>query len=371
MNKKTRYIFLLASIFSLNNVQASPVLELEYAKTTLVNSLRLPWSMIDVNTDEWLVTERDGHIVHVTPEGSIRHHIPLDNLYVKSQGGLMDIIKGPDFDLNGTLYLSYSKGSQDTNHVTVGKVTFNGKVFTPFETVFEMVHNKHAAVHYGARLLLLPDNTLLVTTGDAYDLRELPQLLDNQHGKILRFNLDGSIPHDNPYANHENPNVRPVYSLGHRNPQGLIYDPISEQIYQHEHGPAGGDEINIIEPTVNYGWPIITYGKDYSGALITPFKAYGELRQPEVDWTPSIAPSGMALYNKFDNAPFPQLQRHLLVTTLVDKKLYSIDLAEDYKQHQVFPDILGRLRDVYVTDDGRIAVLTDGEEASLLLVTDK
>lgn len=359
-----------------------PLLKLEYEVSTLAEKLNSPWTMVpivsgsNVGTDrgnhveeEWLVTERDGHIVHIVGDVMTRHKIELSDVYVASQGGLLDLIKAPDFERYGTMLLSYAQGNKHANRLVVGHIQFNGQMFSDFKPILTINEDKNTAVHYGGRLLLLPDDTLLITTGDGYDFRERPQVLHSHMGKMLRIHVDGSIPSDNPYAQHSNVDVRAVYSYGHRNPQGLAYDPIGRRVFEHEHGPAGGDEINIIEPKVNYGWPIITYGKDYSGAKITPFTEYADLRQPVVDWTPSIAPSGMAYYYA-EQPAFVALQRHLLVTTLKDQKLYAVSTADgNYEQFHVFEEITGRLRDVYVTEQGDVVVLTDGDDASLLKVS--
>ena len=185
----------------------------------------------------------------------------------------------------------------------------------------------------------------------------------------MRINLDGTIPNDNPFIEHPNPAAHTVFSLGHRNTQGLVYDYDSYQIVSHEHGPAGGDELNYIGAGNNYGWPVITYGKDYSQARISPFTEYPGMKLPSVNWTPSIAPSGMAYYGK-NQQSFASLQGQVLVTTLVDRKLYAVDLNDkSFVQANVFPEVTGRLRDVVVTANGNVAVLTDGKAAELLVIT--
>ena len=150
-----------------------------------------------------------------------------------------------------------------------------------------------------------------------------------------------------------------------------MYDYDTQQIISHEHGPAGGDELNYLTAGTNYGWPVITNGDDYSQARISPFREYPGMAKPTVDWTPSIAPSGMAYYGSKQSA-FPVLQKHVLITTLVDKKLYSVNLANgELTQTHIFPEVNGRLRDVFVTTEGNIAVLTDGKDAKLLFITPK
>ncbi len=370
-----RTLLCLSVLLSVNTaLQAKEYdkLDLDYQLETIGTGLNSPWSMVEISEGEWLVTERDGHIVHISEQGQTRHDIGLKPLYVKSQGGLLDIIKGSDFAENGTLYLSYAKGDEDENRIAVASAQFQDGKFSNVKSIFEINDVKNTAVHYAGRLLLLPDNTLMLTSGDGYDFREEAQKMSSQIGKILRINTDGSIPSDNPFVAEEDANTHAIYSLGHRNPQGLVYDTVEQRIFSHEHGPAGGDELNIIKPKLNYGWPIITYGKDYSGAMITPFTEYEGMQQPIINWTPSLAPSGMAFYYSEQEAAFPQLQQHLLVTTLVDRQLYAVDTRSDaFTQYALFDEVTGRLRDVVMAASGNVAILTDGDGASLLLVSPK
>ena len=197
--------------------------------------------------------------------------------------------------------------------------------------------------------------------GDGFDFREEAQKMNSQLGKVLRLREDGAAPTDNPY------NQAPyVYSIGHRNPQGLVIDETTGIIYELEHGPAGGDEINTIEAGLNYGWPVVTLGVDYSGASISPFNAYPGMQDPKMNWTPSIAPSSMVMYS---GNLFPFLNEKLLVTALKGKAIYAVDVSVSPAQSQrVFATIDQRLRDIAVDDDGAIYVLTDGEDATVLKI---
>lgn len=163
------------------------------------------------------------------------------------------------------------------------------------QVLFTISPVKDTPVHYGGRIAFLPDTTLLLSSGDGFDYRESAQKGNRLLGKIIRLNDDGTIPDDNPFVAASKVQSA-IWSLGHRNPQGLVYDAGRKQVFSNEHGPKGGDEINIIEPGKNYGWPVITYGRDYSGANITPYKKYPGMEQSFVDWTPSIAPSSLAVY---------------------------------------------------------------------------
>lgn len=336
---------------------------------TLATGLNAPWSMVELPDGTWLITERDGHVVMVKGNSQKRVNLNFEGLYLAGQGGLLDILLAPDYVQSNTVYFTYAQGDLSANRLVIAKAQFNGTEFSKPQIMYTVATDKGTPQHYAGRALILPDNTLLFSSGDGFDYREQAQVVTSQLGKMLRINLDGSIPNDNPFKAHTNPSAHAVFSLGHRNAQGLVYDYDAKRIVGHEHGPAGGDELNFLSAGENYGWPVITYGKDYSQARISPFTEYKGMKQPSINWTPSIAPSGMAYYGTRDSA-FPSLQKHLFITTLVDRKLYAVDINNNrFKQTAVFPEISGRLRDVFVSNSGNIAILTDGKDAKLLLVS--
>ncbi|HEA19236.1 MAG TPA: PQQ-dependent sugar dehydrogenase [Pseudoalteromonas prydzensis] len=341
----------------------------QYNIAPLATELNSPWSMIELPNGTWLITERDGHVVIIKNNQLSRVKLPLEGLYVAGQGGLLDIVLSPDYSESHEVIFTYAQGELAANRLVIAKATFNGTDFSQPKIIYQVATNKDTPQHYAGRALVLPDNTLLFSSGDGFDYREQAQVITSQLGKVLRINLDGSVPRDNPFSDHENRAAQAVFSLGHRNTQGLVYNYDTQQIISHEHGPAGGDELNYLTAGTNYGWPVITYGNDYSQARISPFREYAGMKKPTIDWTPSIAPSGMAYYGSEQSA-FPVLQKHVLLTTLVDKKIYSVNLANgEFTQTHIFPEVTGRLRDVFVTAKGNIAVLTDGKEAKLLLIT--
>lgn len=366
-----QFIIVLCCIWGIsNNVSASNLLPSEsYQVTKVATELNSPWSMVELPNGTWIVTERDGHVVIIKGSKQTRIKLPLVNLYVAGQGGLLDVVLAPDFAQSKQVFFTYAQGELEANRLLVVSATFDGQSFSNLTTVYKVQTDKGTPQHYAGRLLVLPDNSLLLTSGDGFDYREQAQVLTSQLGKILRFNMNGSIPSDNPFVNHSQDSAKVVFSLGHRNPQGLVYDYDRQQIIGHEHGPAGGDELNIINAGKNYGWPVITFGRDYSRARISPFIEYKGMLKPNVDWTPSIAPSGMAYYGTHQKA-FPSLHQHVLVTTLVDKKVYAINVADgQFTQSHILPEVSGRLRDVLVTKDGEIAILSDGQQAQLMLVS--
>ncbi|MEH6554145.1 MULTISPECIES: PQQ-dependent sugar dehydrogenase [Pseudoalteromonas] len=365
-----RYITLL-SLLALSCHASAELPTQQYTADTLATGLNSPWSMVKLPNNTWLVTERDGHIVIIKNNQQTRVKLDFEGLYVAGQGGLLDIVLSPNYSDSKDVIFTYAQGELDANRLVIAKATFDGEQFSTPKVIYKVVTDKGTPQHYSGRALVLPDNTLLFSSGDGFDYREQAQVITSQLGKTLRINLNGTIPNDNPFISHKNANAHAIYSLGHRNLQGLVYDYDTQQIISHEHGPAGGDELNYLTAGTNYGWPVITNGDDYSQARISPFRDYPGMAKPTVDWTPSIAPSGMAYYGD-NHAAFPSLQRHVLITTLVDKKLYSINLANDeYTQTHIFPEATGRLRDVFVTAEGNVAILTDGKEAKLMLVTPK
>jgi glucose/arabinose dehydrogenase len=216
----------------------------------------------------------------------------------------------------------------------------------------------------GAKIAFMKDGTLLLNSGDGFDHREKSQYLDNHFGKIIRINSDGSIPTDNPFINVEGA-LPEIYSYGHRNMQGLVITS-SGDVYEHEHGPKGGDEMNLIEPSLNYGWPAITYGIDYSGAVISPFTEKDGMEQPLLHWTPSIAPSDMVYY---EQDSYPELTNTFLVTALVSKDVKKVrfDNAKNY-QESLFYQLNQRLRNIEVSPGGIIYLLTDGPGGKLIKV---
>jgi glucose/arabinose dehydrogenase len=340
-----------------------------YSISTIGSNLTSPWSMVELPDGTWLVTERDGHVTVIKGANQLRMKLTLDALYVAGQGGLLDVALPPNYQQSKEVLFSYAQGKLRANRLVLVKAKFNGSGFSKPEVIYQVKTDKKTPQHYAGRILVLPDNSVLLSSGDGFDHREQAQVVSSQLGKILRVNLDGTLPLDNPFSKHQDEVARAVFTLGHRNPQGLVFDKDKQRIISHEHGPAGGDEINILVAGNNYGWPVITFGKDYSQARISPFTDYPGMQKPKVNWTPSIAPSGMAYYGT-KTLGFESLQGHVLVTALVDRKLYALKVSDDsFIQTQVFPEITGRLRDVLVTKQGHIAVLTDGKDAKLLLIT--
>tara|TARA_R110002110_G_scaffold179197_18_gene384659 strand:- start:590 stop:1717 length:1128 start_codon:yes stop_codon:yes gene_type:complete len=338
-----------------------------YEIVPVAEGLDHPWSLTFMPDGSMLIIELTGQI-RILREGVVSPDpvAGVPEVYFESQGGLFDVLLDPDFAENGTVYLSYAHGTPDENGTRVARAHFDGAALSEIDVIFDAQPTKDTPVHYGGRMVFLPDDTLLVTVGDGFDYREEAQKLDADLGKIIRINRDGSVPEDNPFVGRED--VRPeIWSYGHRNMQGILYDEASGRVYEHEHGARGGDEINIIEPGKNYGWPVITWGVDYSGARISPYTEYEGMEQPVLYWTPSIAPSGFTLYR---GTAFPQWDGDLFVGALAAQHVRRVDM-EDGKpvgQEELFGELGKRIRDVRTGPDGYLYLVTDGEDGSVLRV---
>lgn len=332
-----------------------------FTLTTVAGGLQFPWSLAFLPDGAMLVTERGGTLRIVRDgmlEGPPIAGVP--EVYVKSQAGLFDVLLHPDFANNKLLFLSFAYGTDAQNATRVVRATFDGTGLSNVETIFTASPTKNTAAHFGGRMLLLPDGTLLVTLGEGFNFREEAQNLGSHLGSIVRINIDGTVPPDNPFIGKDG--ARPeIWSYGHRNVQGIARDPESGRIYESEHGPRGGDEVNIIEPGLNYGWPVITYGVDYNGARISPFTEYPGMEQPFLDWTPSIAPSSLAFYT---GDAFPKWKGDLFAGALAFRELRRVDL-EDGKvvgQETLLGDLDQRIRDVRQGPDGKLYVLIEDAE---------
>ena len=283
-----------------------------------------------------------------------------------SQGGLSEVVLDPDFESNKKIYLSYSaKNSDGKSTLYLMSAELNEDSLENNKIIFEAKAPRRIPVHLGAKIAFLEDGTILLASGDGFDHREKAQTLDNHFGKIIRINKDGTIPTNNPFVNVEGA-LPDIYSYGHRNMQGLIVTK-SGQIFEHEHGPRGGDEMNLIEPSLNYGWPAITYGIDYSGAVISPFTEKEGMEQPLFHWTPSIAPSDMIFY---EGNRYPKLTNSFLVTALVSKDVKQVTFSESGKelQESLFSELNSRLRNIQASPDGLIYLMTDGPRGKLIKV---
>jgi glucose/arabinose dehydrogenase len=352
-------LFILVLFFSTSSYA-------EYKFETVLSDLDDAWSFEFLTEDTVIYTEMPGKLkIASLSDKSIIDISNVPKVQYAGQGGLSEIVLDPDFRSNNKIYLSYS-AKDDNNKSTLFLLSaeLNDNSLINNKVIFQAKAPRRSPAHLGAKIAFLDDGTILLASGDGFDHREEAQDLDNHFGKIIRINKDGSIPSDNPFINTKDA-LPEIYSYGHRNMQGLIVTK-SGDIYEHEHGPRGGDEMNLIEPSLNYGWPAITYGIDYSGAVISPFTEKDGMEQPLLHWTPSIAPSDMILY---EGDIYPELKNSFLVTALVSKdvKKVTFDNGKDI-QESLFGDLDSRLRNIQSSPSGIIYLLTDGPNGQLIKV---
>lgn len=338
-----------------------------YRTEELASGLKAPWSLAFLPNGGVLIVEKHGAVRFF--DGTALQPSAVagapDNVLRAKDGGLLDIALDPDFAANHQVYLSFAEGTVDANHTALYRARFDGRALVGGRVIFRVSPDKKGTGHFGSRLAFLRDSTLLMTVGEGYDFRDSAQALSSQLGKVLRLTRDGAPAPNNPFAGRGD--VRPeIYSYGHRNPQGLLVDSRTGEIWEHEHGPRGGDEINLIKAGGNYGWPLATYGIDYNGTLITGVQEAKEFEGPRVIWVPSIAPSGFALYL---GSAFPQWRGDFFVGALAGKQLRRVRLSngKPVLQETMLGELDARIRDVRVGPDGFLYVLTDDEANGKLL----
>ncbi|MAK70955.1 MAG: oxidoreductase [Idiomarinaceae bacterium] len=340
--------------------------------TTLTENLSHPWGMTFLPDGSLLVTERDGILNHISADGSERKEIKgTPEVVARSQGGLLDVNIDPNFEDNGWVYISYSEpdpegGDGNSTAVTRGKI--DGGQWIDGEVVFRQAPKYESGAHFGSRLIFSPEGHLFITLGDRYSRMEDAQTLDNHHGKIVRIWPDGSIPEDNPFVNDDKA-LDEIWSYGHRNVQGADIHPETGELWTIEHGPQGGDEVNIPEAGKNYGWPIVTYGEDYGGGEIGIGTHKEGMEQPFYYWLPSIATAGSIFYT---GEPFKHWQGDLLVTALRGQMISRLDLQDGRMIHEerLFDgDIDFRIRDIEQGPDGMLYILTDEDNGRLVKLT--
>jgi glucose/arabinose dehydrogenase len=332
-----------------------------YRVEVVADNLRWPWSVAGLPEGGFLVTERGGQLLHLRADGSRTVIKGSPDTLFAGQGGYFDVVLHPRFRKNHLVYLSYAKGTPEANTTAIFRAVLSGGELSEGRDIVRAKPDRGTPQHYGGRMLFLPDETLLLTTGEGFEYREQAQDLESELGKVLRVDDRGrpvGADRETP------PGQERIFTYGHRNPQGLVLDPDSGAIYLHEHGPRGGDELNVLQPGLNYGWPAVTHGVDYSGAYVSPFSSAPDMESPIWVWVPSIAPSGMALYR---GNRFPLWKNSLFVGALVNRELrrLSMSAGQVVEETSLLGELGERIRDVRVIN-GDIYVLTDSESGRLL-----
>lgn len=339
----------------------------DFKLVEIVAGLESPWGLEFLPNGEMLVTERDEARLRLVRNGVLLPQaisgLP-NNIQTGGQGGLLDVTVHPDFENNRLIYLSYSGYDENGAGTEVVSGRLNGDKLEDVQVIFKVEPKTPGRLHYGSRMVFASDGTLFIAVGDRYNYLEEAQNLQNHLGSVMRVNDDGSVPSDNPFFGKEG--YKPeIYSYGHRNIQGLALRSSNKVMWMHEHGPLGGDEVNILDkPGANYGWPAITYGLDYSGEIISD-KTHAEgMEQPVVHWSPSIAPSGMAFY---DGSKFPEWKDDIFVGALAGSHIRRLELDGDrvIEQEALLQDY-ARIRDVVNGPDGYLYFIIDDSEGKIL-----
>ncbi len=358
----------LAVLGFVASISAATVQAADYKIEEVVNGLDSPWAQAFLPNGDILVTELSGQLrvirnnkLVATPVAGVP-----ESLYA-GQGGLMDVVLHPDYANNQLIYLSLSVGTLEANTLRVVRARFTGEALADVQTVFEAAPKRDTAVHYGARMAFMADKTLLITNGDGFDYREEAQDLTNHYGAIVRVTDTGKVPADNPFVG-KAPAQPEIWSYGHRNPQSILVDPKTGAVFETEHGPRGGDELNLIEPGKNYGWPKATYGLDYSGARISPYTEYEGTTQPTAYWAPSIALSGATLYR---GTQFPEWEGDIFVTSLLFNNVERVDMngTQAGDREKLFGEVGDRVRNIATGPDGALYMLTEGDDGKMWRVS--
>ena len=323
---------------------------------TYADGFEIPWGMAFLPDNRMMVTDRIGDLWIVEKDGKDKVKVSgeIPNVRSKGQGGMLDVAVHPDYNRNSYIYLSYSDYSENKSHTSLirAKLVNNSLVnsqiiFRPEEKFFTK-----RSLHFGSRIIFDDKGFIFFCIGDRGD-RDLAQNLDMPNGKMYRIRDDGTIPIDNPFY-YTKGAIKSIWSYGHRNPQGLAIHPSTRQLWEAEHGPRGGDEVNIILRGHNYGWPVITYGKNYSGTIISKLTHHEGMDQPVFHWTPSIAVCGIAFY---EGSQFPEWKNNLLATSLKYERLHRVELdGMNMVKDEIIFEAESRVRDVEVGPDGIIYV---------------
>ncbi|MEA3276272.1 MAG: PQQ-dependent sugar dehydrogenase [Pseudomonadota bacterium] len=340
----------------------------------VVSGLSHPWSIAWLPDGSALVTEREGRL-RLIRDGKLdpKPIAGVPPVLASGQGGLLDVSLHPDFADNRLVYLTFATGSRDANRTALARGRLDGRALRDTEVIFENADPKSGGQHFGSRIVWLPDKSLLMSIGDGgnppisfggENIRNQAQNPGTHFGKVLRLHDDGTPHPDNPFANR--PDAKPeIWSIGHRNVQGMTRDPISGRIWANEHGSRGGDELNLIEGGNNYGWPDVTYSKEYWGPRISDETSRPGIADPKLVWTPSKAPSGLAFYT---GDIYPQWKGNLFSGALKFRQIRRIELDGTRVVNEEKLTIGQRVRDARQGPDGYLYVLTDEDDGALLRI---
>ncbi len=337
----------------------------------VADGLEHPWSIAFLPDGDMLVTERPGYLNRIDADGNKTRISGTPEVHVQNQGGLLEVALHPDFADNRLVYLTYSKRNGDDTATALARGTLDGDELVDLKDIFVQDRFSSPGRHYGSKLAWMPDGTLLMSIGDRGVSPERAQDLGDHAGKLLRLTEDGGVPDDNPFVGHDDA-LPEIFTFGNRNIQGLIVHPVTGQIWATEHGPRGGDELNLLEPGNNYGWPVVSRGLDYrtqerygSEAVYTR----DDMIEPVIDWTPSLAASGLAVVP--EDSEFRMWRGDLLAGGLRSEQIRRVHFVDDIPWHQeeLIRGEIGRIRDVRIGPDGNIYVVTDHSDGALYRIS--
>ncbi len=337
---------------------------------TVASGLVHPWSLAFLPDGRMLVTERPGRMRVVSSNGVLSPPLKgVPEVWASGQGGLLDVILDASYAQNRTIYFCFAERASGGGRTAVARAKLNdaGGRLDDLRIIFRQDGPPSSGNHYGCRIVQASDGNLFVSLGEHFTFRDEAQNLSNHLGKLIRITPDGSVPSDNPFVARDG--ARPeIWSYGIRNPQSLAINPASGVLWEIEHGPRGGDEVNIIGKGRNYGWPVIGYGIDYSGARIHESTAKDGMEQPVKYWVPSIAPSGMAFYT---GKLFPKWNGSLFTGALAGKMLVRLSLDGDKVtgEERLLQNLGEQIRDVRQGPDGALWLLTDNSAGRILRIT--
>lgn len=334
--------------------------DLNFQVETVVDGLKIPWGIAFLPSGEMLITERNGTLYLRGKNKKLKKISGVPAVKSKGQGGLLDVTIHPDFAKNKWVYLSFSKPNPDgsnTATTAVARGKLKGTALTAVEEVFEAKPYLPTNHHYGSRVEFDQAGYMFISVGDRGRRDDNPQFLNNHCGKVHRLHDDGRIPKDNPFAGKKGA-IASIYSYGHRNPQGMSIHPVTGDVWEHEHGPRGGDEVNRLQAGENYGWPTISYGINYNGTQFTDKTQQNGMIQPEVYYVPSIAPCGADFV---DGERYPAWQNNFLVGSLRFDYIDRVVIEDNKVVHQErLLKNIGRIRDIQMGTDGYIYFTTEG-----------
>ena len=368
------FIIILLTVPSLSLAKYLCESDCEPNYEIITNDLNYPWGFAFLDETRILISERSGLLKLI--DGKLIQNVETRlQVNFSGQGGLLDIKKSPKYDQDKYLYLTYSKRKKGLSTTALIRFNIESNRIVNVEELFEALPYVRSNIHYGSRITFDEAGHLLLTVGDRFNYTTAsriadvftadPQRLDNHLGKTIRLNLDGTTPKDNPFLGLAGA-LPEIFTYGHRNPQGIYHNSVDGQVYIVDHGPKGGDEINQLIAGKNYGWPVVTYGKDYNDEKVGVGSRYSDTEEPLHYWDPSVAPSSLLIYS---GANYQNWKNSWFVTTLRERTLIRLVKIENQLiEERLYQNEFGRIRKIEASPTGDLFLLTDGGEGNLIKI---